>query len=380
MKKVHIFYTGFVSDDGTTMSLGGVQTYLINLTKVLNEIGFEVHFYKPSSMEFDTVHYNIKMHGFKSGVIRKNSVKQTKAAFHHYKSCIDPKEDIVLFPGDIEACKTRGIKSIALQHGIFWDIPIDIQTMPLFSYLKALCRKYYGILQRLHCINKVDQWVCVDYNFMNWYRAMVPICKTKMTVIPNFSPLPSPFEKPNDGSINIVFARRFEPFRGTRVFCSAISRILSQYSNVHVTLAGWGSDEQFLHDNLKSFGDKVEFTKFVSEESLYFHKDKHIAVVPTVGSEGTSLSLLEAMASNCAVIGSDVGGITNIIIDGYNGLLIPAGDSEQLYLKLKYLLDNPSEINRLAKMGYDCVRASFSYEIWKERWVCLMKDFMKKSK
>ena len=173
-----------------------------------------------------------------------------------------------------------------------------------------------------------------------------------------------------------MFARRFEPFRGTRVFCAAITRILEEYDNVHVTLAGWGSDEKWLHERLDKYGNKVEFTTYNSEDTFAIHSDKHIAVVPTVGSEGTSLSLLEAMSSQCAVIGSDVGGITNILLDGYNGMMVPAGDSDRLYEAMKYLVVNPQERERMAVVGYETIAQAFSYDIWKAKWVRVMKDFV----
>ena len=44
MNKVHIFWYGFISEDGKNVTMGGVQTYLINLTKVFNELGYEVHY------------------------------------------------------------------------------------------------------------------------------------------------------------------------------------------------------------------------------------------------------------------------------------------------------------------------------------------------
>ncbi|WP_420491566.1 glycosyltransferase [Neobacillus drentensis] len=53
-----------------------------------------------------------------------------------------------------------------------------------------------------------------------------------------------------------------------------------------------------------------------------------------LGSEGTSLSLLEAMAAKCAEIATNVGGMTNIILDNYNGLIINPDESE-LYLALE---------------------------------------------
>ena len=202
----------------------------------------------------------------------------------------------------------------------------------------------------------------------------MPCSKTKMATIPNFAPLFQPVDKP-ENTINIMFARRFVPFRGTRVFGEAIKKILTEYANVNVTLAGWGPDESWLHEQLDEFGDKVLFTSYKSEDSFIIHSNKHIAVVPTVGSEGTSLSLLEAMSSHCAVIGSDVGGITNIIIDGYNGLLIPAGDSNRLYEAIKYLIDNPDKRINMANNGYDTIMNGFSFDIWKTKWLRTIKDY-----
>ena len=375
MKKVHIFYYGFVSDDGTKVTLGGVQTLLINLTKVFNELGYDVHYYKPSTMDFESEHYNIKMHGHKCDIKKRKSTKRIKDTFDHFKGEIDSQHDIVLFADDLNTCKTKGYRTIALQHGIFWDIPCYRALESNTRYFLEMYRKIKELIQRIIHSRYVDQMVCVDYNYVNWYRSTVLVPKTKMTIIPNFAPLFPKCQKP-EGVVNIMFARRFEPFRGTRVFCAAITRILEEYDNVHVTLAGWGSDEKWLHERLDKYGDKVEFTTYNSEDTFAIHSDKHIAVVPTVGSEGTSLSLLEAMSSQCAVIGSDVGGITNILLDGYNGMMVPAGDSDRLYEAMKYLVDNPQERERMAAVGYETIARAFSYDIWKGKWVRVIKDFV----
>ena len=373
--KVHIFYYGFVSDDGTKVTLGGVQTLLINLTKVLNELGYEVHYYKPSSMDFESEHYNIKMHGHKSHINPRKTTRRIKETFEHFKNRINPEEDIVLFADDLITCKTKGYKTISLQHGIFWDIPSQIAMSNKLRYCYEWYKKITGSIRRIIHSRYVDQMVCVDYNYVNWYRATVPFPKTKMAVIPNFATLFPMCKKP-EGVVNIMFARRFEPYRGTRVFCDAVSRILNEYANVHVTLAGWGSDEEWLRLRLNKYKDRVEFTSYKSENTFDLHANKHIAVVPTIGSEGTSLSLLEAMSSHCAVIGSDVGGITNILLDGYNGIITPSGNSDRLYEAMKYLIDNPDERDRMAQIGYDTINKSFSFETWKSKWARLIADFV----
>ena len=374
--KLHIFYSGFVSEDGTKVTLGGVQTLLINLSKVFNELGYEVHYYRPSSRDFESEHYGIKMHGHKCRISVRRTTKRIKDTFNYFKDKIDPKQDIVLFADDLMTCNTKGYKTIALQHGVFWDVPCYSALNSKLRYCYECLKKFYGSIRRIVHSRYVDQMVCVDYNYVNWYRATVPVTRTKMTVIPNFAPLFPECVKP-DNVVNIIFARRFEQYRGTRVFCSAITKILDEYDNVLVTLAGWGSDEDWLHDRLDKYGSQVIFSSYKSEDSFDFHSDKHIAVVPTVGSEGTSLSLLEAMSSHCAVIVSDVGGMTNIILDGYNGLMVPAGNVDCLYEAIKCLIDNPLERERIAEQGYETITRAFSYDVWRSKWARLIQGFVK---
>lgn len=374
MKKIHIFWYAFFSEDGLTVSTGGVQTYLINLTKVFNELGYEVHFYRPGESDIECTHYNIRMHGFKCNIPSRKMLKRAKATFNHYKDTIDKKTDIVLFAEDYISCKTNGYHVMALQHGIYWDVPVAEAETNKLIFVKTVVRKSLDAIKMLRNGAYFDLLVCVDYNYVNWYRALMPCPKTKLVTIPNFAPIFPPVEKPKD-IVNIMFARRFVPFRGTRVFGWAIKRILSEFQNVHITLAGWGPDEDWLHKQLDEFGERVEFTTYKSEDSFSIHSDKHIAVIPTVGSEGTSLSLLEAMSSQCAVIGSDVGGITNILIDGYNGLITPAGDINKLYESIKLLIVNPEVRNYIANKGYETITKGFSFDIWKTKWIKTIKEY-----
>lgn len=368
--KVHVFYTGWVAPDHKSFTTGGVQTYLLNLSKVFKEEGYdEFHYYRGSDVNNDVVIEGVYVHELKTrlghGVIKR--------VFNHYKGLIDKKDDIVLFADDYLSTKALDYNSISIQHGIFWDVPLDDKKTFLSFFCCFIKKNIYAWLRMMH-IRNVRMVVCVDYNFKNWFKATFPnINKVgKIKVIPNFTQIMDEVKKPND-VINIIFARRFETFRGTRVFGQAIRRILSEYGNVYVTIAGWGCDSEWLHTELDSFCN-VSFIEYKSEESLKVHMDKHIAIIPTIGSEGTSLSLLEAMSAQCAVITSDVGGITNIVVDGYNGLMTPAGDVEALYQAIKFLLNNPHEMKRLSSNAYEMVKSSFSYEKWKMEWKKVIKE------
>lgn len=73
------------------------------------------------------------------------------------------------------------------------------------------------------------------------------------------------------------------------------------------------------------------------------------------------------MASGCAVICSNVGGMTNVIIDQYNGLMIEPTINE-LYKAMVKIHSNPLLGNRLARRGRETVEAGFSLSIWREKW------------
>ncbi|UKI57385.1 MAG: glycosyltransferase [Clostridium sp.] len=87
----------------------------------------------------------------------------------------------------------------------------------------------------------------------------------------------------------------------------------------------------------------IQIDYFVTVQHLKkmneIYKKTDISLIPTIYSEGTSLSCLEAMATENIVISTRIGGLCDLIIDNYNGYLIEPTE-EDLYNKLKYVLDN----------------------------------------
>ena len=72
------------------------------------------------------------------------------------------------------------------------------------------------------------------------------------------------------------------------------------------------------------------------------------------------------MASGNIVIATRVGGLSDMIIDGYNGYLIEPNE-EALYTALCDAIDNYSERIKIKKIARD-VACSFNKEIWKQKW------------
>ena len=63
--------------------------------------------------------------------------------------------------------------------------------------------------------------------------------------------------------------------------------------------------------------------------------------------------LNEAMNSGCCAVASHaVGAAPFLIQDGKNGMIYQNGDDEDLYIKVKYLIDNPQIAKKIAKNAY----------------------------
>lgn len=373
MKTAHIIYWNYLKPNSEGMSIGGIQTYITNLLNVLYDLSYNVIIYQRGDVDFCKVINNrLTVHGYAR---KANKVRGLKdLLFANAKKNIDSRRgDIVIFGSDELAVNTRNITPVlAIQHGISWDVPeIGLSNL---QYAFRFLKKQYNAWRMTRQLKYNDHIVCVDCNFINWYRALVPCPQVKLHYIPNFSVLPAvPIVKPNTkGGINIMFARRFFAMRGTRIFMLVAKRLLAEYDNVHITIAGEGPDEKLLKENLAG-QQRVNFIRYDSRDSLAIHSDKHIAVVPTLGSEGTSLSLLEAMSASCAVVCTNVGGMTNIVIDEYNGLMIEP-EEDALYIALKRLIDNENERELLAHRGYETIATSFSLVKWQNSWKKVLKQ------
>ena len=364
MKSIHIINYRFVDNDYKSITVGGIQTYIINLCKIAQSLGVKTRVYQMANIDCIKT-----IDGIEVCCIKCLPDNLTNKVFE-----IIPSNDIVIFATEELVQKYNGW-TIAIQHGIYWDRPKESVYNTTVNNL-YIFRRAWQAFTKIRQMEQVNQIICVDYNFVNWYRSIVAKPNLNIKVIPNFTDIPEEITK-DKNTINIIFARRFIPFRGSRIFTNVIIRILEEFKDVNVTVAGEGPDENWMHNKLDSFS-RVRFERYESDKSLEIHSHHHIAVVPTTGSEGTSLSLLEAMACKCSVICTDVGGLTNIVINRFNGLMVPAADEHAFYDALKELIINEKLRNHLAKNAYETVKCSFSYQTWYNEWFNILSNALVK--
>lgn len=360
MKKIYIIYRNFLRDDKKTLSIGGIQTYILNLCEVIKSLNHTPVIVQISKERFRTSYEGMDVYGFVAtdSTLADVAIKQ-----------LTIKDSPIIF-GSHELIVTYAGPSIAIQHGITWDTPVHLELKPMYNslYVFQRARMAYGVLR---IISKVNHLICVDYNFINWYRTQVAYPATKMTAIPNFAVPQENIIKPK-GVINLIFARRLFWYRGTRLFMDIMQELLEEHHNLHITIAGEGEDEPLFKEKFLKH-ERVNLIHYRSEDSYKVHSDKHIAIVPTLGSEGTSLSLLEAMASRCAVVCTNVGGMSNIVINNYNGLII---SPEKRCLKdaIVRLINDDLLRENLSNRAYDTIKNAFNLDSWKEAWSQVLKN------
>jgi len=137
---------------------------------------------------------------------------------------------------------------------------------------------------------------------------------------------------------SLLFVGRLVEKKGIHVLLSAVGRLKEEFPDVHLLVCGTGPLRPVLEDQVRrlGLGSNVEFKGFVKEEAKReLLRAKPLVVVPSIESEGGDfeglpVAVLEGLAAGCLVVASRAGGVTDVLRDGENGLLVESGDVDGL--------------------------------------------------
>jgi glycosyltransferase involved in cell wall biosynthesis len=368
LKKIAIIYDAIYDPFGKERSVGGIQTYLLALARGMSSAGYEVTVVQDSAVDFKRVLDEVVIIGVPTKC--KGSNNCYKKLLEFVKTSFNPHETLLIWGSFYFVPKQNKFTSISIQHGISFDL---INESARNNWLVKL--GFSRLIKAIQCwqaesrYKKSQYRVCVDYNFLNWYRTRSSRDDDDMQwVIPNFTDIPEWEHSDKYEFKNILFARRFVDKRGVGLMVSASKKLMDKYPDVTVTFAGEGPRLSLIEDLQRDYPGRIVITKYKPQESLVFHKKFDISVVPTLGSEGTSLSLLEAMAAGCAVVCTNVGGMTNIVIDEYNGFMVNP-NADEIFDAIDKLIVDVSMANKIRYRARKTVQFGFSKLQWERRWM-----------
>ena len=357
------------------VGVGGLETYLYDLSQFINnKLGCKCVVYQAvNDKDYNDVDFG--MTKVVPVYFPKNTRKSYQQLFEKAFLCHNSPDTVFVIATDQMNIKSTASNVVAIQHGISWDIPHSmIKGFWGRNTLLKRLNKYIRCFVNSRRYANSRNLVCVDYNYFNWLRTLEDIsAEHNVVVIPNYCSSIITQEELNNKLARqsdvkkLLFARRFVDYRGTLVFARVCERLLKEFPSIEVTFAGAGPLESDIRELADKY-DRINITSYENKDSVRFHYDYDIAVVPTIYSEGTSLSLCEAMAAGCLPVATHVGGMTNMIFDGYNGLFSSL-DEEDLYntLKKAILLSN-QEREFMVRNAHEVVKNSFSIEKWEAGW------------
>lgn len=171
--------------------------------------------------------------------------------------------------------------------------------------------------------------------------------------------LQSLFATPRD--VIIVGVGRQSPEKGFDQLVESASLLARASDRVGIVLIGDGPDRQALEDRVRAadLSRHVVFAGFRTDIDRLLPGADILAQASF--TEGLPNVVLEACAAGIPVVATDVGGTSEIIDDGVNGLLVPAGDPSALAERLLDLVRSPERRRAMGARGRDIARARFSF-------------------
>lgn len=165
--------------------------------------------------------------------------------------------------------------------------------------------------------------------------------------------------------------------KGFEYLIRAMPHVLEKHENVQLKIVGSGPLESKLKSLIYELDltGKVEIVKNVSDEKLLMlYNSADLFILPSIvdsqgNTEGLGVVLLEAMACGVPVIGSDVGGISDIIEDGKNGVLVIQKDILGLANEISNLSSDKELCKKISCRGSQMVRNKFSWNKIAEKYL-----------
>ncbi|HEY9909261.1 MAG TPA: exopolysaccharide biosynthesis GT4 family glycosyltransferase EpsE [Thermosynechococcaceae cyanobacterium] len=178
-----------------------------------------------------------------------------------------------------------------------------------------------------------------------------------------------PYTSPQPGQVCRIFAcGRLNPVKGHNYLISTIASLLQRGFKVHLQIAG--EDEQGgsgYHRELermiqaRSLSEHVELLGAVSEGRIRQGlEDAHVFALASL-NEGIPVSVMEAMAMELPVVVTDVGGNSELIDSGVDGILVPSEDPDAMTEAIAQLLQDPDFACRLSRASRKKITEKFSH-------------------
>lgn len=174
---------------------------------------------------------------------------------------------------------------------------------------------------------------------------------------------------------SIIWVGRFIDWKHPECTIELAKKLKNGGYKFSLKIIGTGEIEKKLQEmiDVNNLNDCVYMLGSMKSEQVRKEMEKcQIHIFTSDKQEGWGAVLNEAMNSGCAVVAShEIGSVPFLIENNENGLVYESKNVDMLYEKVKYLLDNQEEQERLGKNAYKTIREEWNSEVAAERLVNL---------
>lgn len=367
LKKVALLTTNFFHPTNERIIMGGAERYQVDLCQVLREMGYSIEVWQIGSgwtKEFD----GVKIQSIPTNKKEHNTFPELSLAFYENSLTVDYAIYFILSL----AYPLAREKSISISHGVYWDWPgFDVETGQKENHQEWLRRMNTAL-------TGPQKLVSVDTNTINFFNSTLPSFYHKWEYIPNyvdtkfFCPLED--NNANNDKVKILFPRRLVPVRGVNETMRAAEILTKRYPWIEFHFCGRGHDDN-VEKQMSQWATTQErcfyyWKSFDMMPEIYQQAD--IVLIPSRSTEGTSLAALEAMACGKPIISGLTGGLSDIVLQSYNGYLIKP-TVNNLVSAIERLAKDKTKRQLMGKRGRE-IALTFNKDIWKERWAKVLAE------
>ena len=374
---------------------GGDWTYIENVQKLYESKGYEIiPFSTHNKKNIPSVYskYFVNTYDFKelnkhksisNGIKALRTSVISKDALHKLDLLLNDHDIRVahlnnihhyLTPAIIEKLHNRGVKIIWTLHdfkiicpensfnsngevcekcitGDFYHCAINLCKKKSFlASSLASFEAYYYHKKKIYDL--VDYFLCpsqfllnkfVEFGFQKSKMLVTNSCYD-ISVVDNFIASRNITTKNYLVEKYVLYVGRLEEIKGVHILIEAVKD-----TNIRLKIVGTGKELNFLK-KIASGHSNIEFLGFKQKQDVFkLTMDALYVVCPSICYENLPFSIIESFLFSKPTIGSEIGGISELVIDGKTGLLFESENSAHLCEKMNYLWNNENIVHEFGK-------------------------------